>query len=46
MTCYHCRQPGQMRKDCPRRQRSQGTVADHAEQPGYVGYVSTLVIVD
>ena len=25
MTCYHCRQPGHMRQDCPRRQRSHGT---------------------
>ena len=24
MTCYHCRQPGHMRQDCPRRQRSHG----------------------
>ena len=24
MTC-HCRQPGHMRRDCPRRQRSHGT---------------------
>ena len=27
MTCYHCRQPGHMRQDCPRRQRSYG-IAD------------------
>ena len=25
MTCYHCRQLGHMRRDCPRRQRSHGT---------------------
>ena len=25
MTCYHCRLPGHMRRDCPRRQRSHGT---------------------
>ena len=33
MTCYHCRQPGHMRRDCPRRQRSHGTEAEHTEQP-------------
>ena len=25
MTCYHCRQLGHMRRDCPRRQRSHDT---------------------
>ena len=33
MTCYHCRQFRHMRRDCPRRQRSQGTVVEHPEQP-------------
>ena len=33
MTYYHCRQPGHMRRDCPRRQRFQGTAAEHTEQP-------------
>ena len=32
MTCYHCRQPGHMRRDCHRRQRSHGTEAEHTEQ--------------
>ena len=24
MVCYHCQQPGHMRKDCPKRQGSRG----------------------
>ena len=30
MTCYHYRQPGHMRRDCPRRQRSHSTEIEHA----------------
>ena len=37
MTCYHCRQPGHMRRDCPKRQKSQGTTAEHPEQPDMQG---------
>ena len=37
MTCYHCRQPWHMRRDCTRRQRSQGTVVEHTEQPDMQG---------
>ena len=33
MTCYHCRQPGHMRRDYLRRQRSQGTATEHTGQP-------------
>ena len=32
MTCYHCCQLGHMRRDCPRRQGSHGTEAEHADQ--------------
>ena len=35
--CYHCRLLGHMRRDCPRRQRSQGTAAEHLEQPDIQG---------
>ena len=31
MTCYHCRQPGHMRRDCPKRQRSHSTETEHAD---------------
>ena len=31
MTCYHCRQPGHMRRDCPRRQRSHDTEAERSD---------------
>ena len=44
MTCYHCRQPGHMSRDCPRRQRSYGTEAENTEQPDM--YVSTLALID
>ena len=31
MTCYHYRQPGHMRRDCPRRQRSHGTETERSD---------------
>ena len=34
---YFCRQPGHMRRECPRRQRSHGVEAKHTEQPDMEG---------
>ena len=31
MTCYHYSQPGHMRQDCPKRQRSHSTETKHAD---------------
>ena len=43
MTCYHCRQPGHMRRDYPRRQRSHGTEAEHVDQPDMQGTFYTCI---
>ena len=37
MTCYHCRQLGHMRRDCLRRQRSQGITVERPGQPDIQG---------
>ena len=37
MTCYHCRQPGHMRRDCLKRQRYQGTTVERSEQLDMLG---------
>ena len=42
MTCYHCRQPGHMRRDCLKRQRSHGTEAEHAGHLNMQGTFSYL----
>ena len=43
MTCYHCRQPGYMRRDFPRRQRPHGIEAEHADQPDVQGTFCTCI---
>ena len=36
MVCYYCQQPGHMRRDCPKRQGSQGFGT--AQSQSAVGY--------
>ena len=35
--CYFCHHPGNMRRDCPRRQRSRGTETEHPDYPDMQG---------
>ena len=43
MKCYHYRQPGRMRRDCPRRQRSHDTEAEHVDLPDMHGTFYTCI---
>ena len=43
MTCFHCHQPGHTRRDCPRRQRSHGTEAEHVDQSDMQGTFYTCI---